>query len=210
MLCLYQVKVKSGNIVGDNSRSLFEIIRKYALANSEKDEIHGFPHTQRVYNQCIKIGEKLNADLKILKTAALLHDIGRINEKIDRNKRNHAEISSDLTRNYLNSLGTRYSQKEIENVVHCIRAHSFSNKIKPQTLEAKILSDADKLDALGAIGLYRTIGFTINNRGGIEQVIHHLETKILNLMNELFLDITREIAEERFQIIQDFYNKIKN
>ncbi|MBY9004657.1 MAG: phosphohydrolase, partial [Candidatus Lokiarchaeota archaeon] len=88
--------------------------------------------------------------------------------------------------------------------------HSFSNKIEPLTLEAKILSDMDKLDALGAVGLYRTIGFTIRNKGGIKQVINHLETKILNLKNHMYLEITREIAEERIEIIQGFYNKIKN
>ncbi|MHA1748529.1 MAG: hypothetical protein ACTSXN_07750 [Promethearchaeota archaeon] len=72
------------------------------------------------------------------------------------------------------------------------------------------MSDVDKLDALGAVGLFRTIGFTIRNNGGINQVIKHLETKILNLKNHLFLEITRKIAEERIQIIQDFYNRIKN
>ncbi len=194
----------------NNSSSLYAFIRKYALANSEQDDIHGFPHTQRVYNQCIKIGENLDADLKILKTAALLHDIGRRNEIPGQDKRNHAEISSDLTRNYLNSLGTRYSQKEIDKIIHCIRAHSFSNKIKPQTLEAKILSDADKLDAIGAIGLYRTIGFTVKNKGNISDAINHLEEKIIKLKDRLFLDISKEIAEKRYKIILDFYKEVRD
>jgi uncharacterized protein len=191
-----------------NKNLIFEDIRKFALANSEQDDIHGFPHTQRVYNQCIKIGERLDADLKILKTAALLHDIGRKNENTDQNKRNHAEISSTLTRTYLESLGTGYSQEEIDKIVHCIRAHSFSNKIKPLMLEAKILSDADKLDALGAIGLYRTIGFTIKNRGGIKQVISHLENKILRLKDTLYLDESKIIAEQKHKLIVEFYTEI--
>lgn len=124
--------------------------------------------------------------------------------------KNHAIISAEISKVYLKSQLFGLSEDEINQIIHCILTHSFSNMIKPQTLEAKILSDADKLDALGAIGLYRTIGFTIRNNGGIKQVINHLETKILNLKNGLFLDITRKIAEQRIQIIQDFYNRIKN
>ncbi|GAH41189.1 unnamed protein product, partial [marine sediment metagenome] len=78
-----------------------------------------------------------------------------------------------------------------------------------KTLEAKILSDADKLDALGAIGLYRTIIFTLRNKGGIEQVINHLENKILKLKDGLYLEVSKQIAEERSKIIIDFYNKIR-
>ena len=97
----------------------------------------------------------------------------------------------------------------ISNIIHCIRTHSFSNNANPQTLEATILSDADKLDALGAIGLYRTIGFTIKNQGGVEQVIGHLENKIMKLKDQMYLDVSKQIAVERHQIILDFYNKLK-
>ena len=81
--------------------------------------------------------------------------------------------------------------------------------MQPKTLEAKILFDADKLDALGAIGLYRTIGFTIKNFGGIEQVLNHLENKILQLKDLVYLDCSKQIAEKRHELILDFYNQIK-
>ena len=68
---------------------------KFAIDNSEKDDIHGFSHVERVYNMCIKIGEKLNANIDLLKISVLLHDIGRIDEKKDNLKRNHAEISAE-------------------------------------------------------------------------------------------------------------------
>ncbi|MFX1307934.1 MAG: HD domain-containing protein, partial [Promethearchaeota archaeon] len=143
------------------------LIRKFAFDNSEKDDIHGFNHVERVYNMCIKLGEKLNANLEILKISALLHDIGRIDEKKDILRRNHAVISAEKAFNFLTSQNFTISKENIENIIHCIKAHSFLNTLAPKTLEAKILSDADKLDALGAIGLYRTIGFTIQNKGGI-------------------------------------------
>ncbi|MFX1571839.1 MAG: HD domain-containing protein [Promethearchaeota archaeon] len=183
-------------------------VRKFAFNNSEKDDIHGFNHVERVYTMCINIGEKLNANLDILKISVLLHDIGRIDEKKDNLKRNHAEISAEKAFKFLTSQQFNLNKDDIDKIIHCIKAHSFSNNIIPQTLEAKILSDADKLDALGAIGLYRTVGFTIKKKGGLDQVIEHLENKILKLKDQLYLDISKKIAEDRELIIYDFYKKI--
>ena len=185
-------------------------IRKYAFDNSEKDNIHGFSHVERVYDLSIKLGEKLNANIKLLKISALLHDIGRIDENNDKLRRNHAQISAEKALAFLTSQNFNISNNDIKSIIHCIEAHSFSNKIFPETLEAKILSDADKLDALGAIGLFRTISFTVLNKDGIKEVIEHLENKILKLKDQLYLDVSKEIARERHKIILDFYKEIKN
>jgi len=188
---------------------LISKVRKFAIENYEKDDIHGFNHVERVYDMCIKIGEKLNANIDLLKISVLLHDIGRINEKKDNLKRNHAEISAEKAFKFLTSQDSTISREDIDKIIHCIKAHSFSNDIIPKTLEAKILSDADKLDALGAIGLYRTISFTVLNKGGIKEVIEHLENKILKLKDQLYLDASKEIAKEGQKIIIDFYNEIR-
>ncbi len=185
-------------------------IRKFALRNSEKDDIHGFLHVERVYNTCIKLGNKLEANILVLKISALLHDIGRIKEKENSYNMNHAEISSQMALNFLKSNNFKISQENIDNIIHCIKAHSFSNKTNPKTIEAKILSDADKLDAIGAIGLYRTIGYTVKKKGGIDQVIEHLENKIMKLKDQMYLDVSKKLAKDRQQIILDFYNKIRN
>jgi uncharacterized protein len=184
-------------------------VKKYAFENSEKDDIHGFNHVQRVFDMCIKIGGKLNANMKLLKISALLHDVGRIDEKEHKLKRNHAEISAEKAYKFLTSKDFNISKDDLRSIIHSIEAHSFSNKKTPKTLEAKILSDVDKLDALGAIGLYRTIGFTVKNGGDIDGVIKHLEEKILKLKDKLYLDISRKIAQERSVIVLDFYSKIK-
>ncbi len=187
---------------------IISIVKDFALRNSKKDDIHGFPHVQRVYNTCIEIGKKLNANLIVLKLSALLHDIGR-NQGLKSNiNRNHAEISAEMALNFFNLNNFKLSQDDLIDVIHCVKAHSFSNKISPETVEAKILSDSDKLDALGAIGLYRTIGFTIQNNGGIEQVIDHLENKILKLKKKMYLNISRDIAKKKLNIINDFYDLI--
>ena len=128
----------------------------------------------------------------------------------DSRGKHHAELSAEIATNFLKSYQEVISKNEIEQVIHCIRAHSFSNDVKPKTLEAKILSDADKLDAMGAIGLYRTIAFTVKNHNGIDTVIKHMEDKILDLKRDLYLNESKVLAEERQQILMDFYKKIKN
>jgi uncharacterized protein len=188
---------------------LIKKVQEFSSKNSSKDDIHGFGHVRRVYKTCIEIGRKKDANMLVLKISALLHDIGRINENKDMQTLNHATISAKRAVDFLNSLKNDLTQSELNNIFHSIKAHSFSNNIFPETLEARILSDADKIDALGAIGLYRTIGFTIKNNGNIKDVQEHLENKIMLLKNRIFLDISKKIAEKKEKIIFNFYNEIK-
>jgi uncharacterized protein len=152
----------------------------------------------------------LGANLFVLEIAALLHDIGRFSEDFKHRNKNHAEISANLASKYLQTIDFRFNKTDFENIIHCIHSHSFSNQKLPKTLEAKILSDVDKLDALGAIGLYRTIGYTTKMDGTIQDVFKHLEDKILILKEQLFLDISKDFAQKRFEIIERFYQELKN
>jgi len=190
------------------SNEILSKIRTFAYNNSEKNDIHGFTHVERVLKLSLEIGIVLNANLPVIKSAALLHDVGRYLKKDDE-VRNHAEISAEIAEDFFIKNNFNIVIEDVENILHCIRAHSFSNDLEPKTLEAKILSDTDKLDALGAIGLYRTIGFTILRNGGLDDVIEHLENKILKLKNQLYLDISKEIAKSREKIIIKFYKEIK-
>jgi len=189
--------------------ALIQLVRDFAKNHSLSDDIHGFDHVRRVYNLCVSIGKKCNANLFVLKIAALLHDIGRIQEIRLKTNLNHAELSAQKTSEFLEDMDENIDQGTIKKIIHAIRAHSFSNNVKPNTLEAKILSDADKLDALGAIGLYRTIGYTIKHKGNLTDVINHLEQKLLNLRTQMNLPITQQLAEDRHQILAEFYQEIK-
>jgi uncharacterized protein len=191
-----------------NRNDILSKVRTFAYNNSEKNDIHGFKHVERVLKLSSEIGAVLNANLPVIKIAALLHDVGRSLKKEEEVK-NHAEISAEIAENFIIKNNFDITIEDVENILHCIRAHSFSNDLEPITLEAKILSDADKLDALGAIGLYRTIGFTISRNRGLDDVIEHLENKILKLKNRLYLDISKEIAKSREKLIIKFYNEIK-
>lgn len=181
------------------------LVRNFSIENSLDNDIHGFEHTKRVYNTSITIGKSVGANLFILKIATLLHDIGRTEEN-QRVNINHAEQSANMAMQFIKKSNFGMEKNEIDNIIQSIKAHSFSNKIKPKTLEAKVLSDADKLDALGAIGLYRTIGYTINNNGNLEDVLEHLKIKILQLDKQLYLEESRKIAKERIKIVKSFYN----
>lgn len=193
-----------------NKQQVLEKVELFVLQWIPSDDIHGYGHTERVFQMCIKIGEELRVNLYVLKLAALLHDIGRYHNTNHSQSTNHAEISAEIASNYLQKLNFKFNQNDLENIIHCIKAHSFSNNIFPKTLEAKILSDVDKLDALGAIGLYRTIGYTTKLNGTIEDVLTHLKSKIFKLKDQLFLDISKEIAQKRYEIINHFYSEIKN
>ncbi len=193
-----------------SNNNIISIVENYAQAHSVSNDIHGFPHVIRVYNTCIQMGRALNADLLILKISALLHDIGRIKEKEDLLHKNHSEISAEMARSFFETNNFELSPDSIGNIVHAIRAHSFSNKVPARTLEAQILSDSDKLDAIGAIGIYRTIGFTIQNGGGIEQVLKHLTDKILKLKDLLYLEQSKKMAKERHALVLDYYKKLSD
>ncbi len=193
-----------------NEEEIINNIRRFVQNSTDSNKIHGFGHTERVYNMCIYIGHKLQANLFLLRIAALLHDTGRYTENFNQKNKNHAEVSAEIALKYINTSNFPFQKSDIENIYHSIQSHSFSNKITPKTLEAKILSDADKLDALGAIGLYRTIGFTIKNNGNLHDVINHLENKIFKLREMLFLDISKKIAQKRLEILNLFYKEIKS
>ena len=199
----------NNEVISLSEEEILLIVKKYALENSENNDIHGFPHVERVYNLCLQIGKELGANLFLLKIAAYLHDVGRILIKETKHDKNHAEYSAEMAINLLKSCGYIIPQANLDDIIHMIRAHSFSNNVIPDTLEAKILSDADKLDALGAIGLYRTIGFTLQRGGDLNNVVEHFENKIMKLKDLMHLDITKQIANNRHEIILEFYNKIK-
>jgi uncharacterized protein len=118
---------------------------------------HAWDHTERVCNLCRHIGRAEKADLDVLEIAAYLHDIGRPYEDQSRGMVCHAEKGADIAQEWLAKYLIPDEQKA--NIIHCIRSHRFRGNHHPQTLEAKVLFDADKLDAIGAVGIARAFLF---------------------------------------------------
>lgn len=128
---------------------------------------HDWDHTRRVHKLCMKIGKVEGADLNVLSIAAYLHDLGRSFQDNSKGEICHAEKGAEIAAEILEELDLPEKQKE--NIIHSVKAHRFRGNNKPETLEAKVLFDADKIDSIGAIGIGRAflfageVGATLHN-----------------------------------------------
>ena len=120
----------------------------------------------RVYNLCVKLAEGLpDVDFEVLEFAALLHDIGGQKEIQDKTgKTDHALVGAEMAAPILKEFG--FSAEKINNIQDCIISHRYKTENQHETIEAKILFDADKLDAIGAIGVARAFVWVGNNKAG--------------------------------------------
>lgn len=116
---------------------------------TDGDSAHGFDHVLRVWRVALHLAEEEGADREVVNAAALLHDVGRAEEL--RTGICHAQQGARMAREILHGQPARF----IEAVAEAIAQHRFRGGQEPTTLEARILYDADKLDAIGAIGVAR-------------------------------------------------------
>jgi uncharacterized protein len=134
-----------------------EIEARAREAVGESPGSHGWDHVRRVFDLCLLMGRKEEADLTVLALAALLHDIGRKEETASKGGICHAQVGAQKAVEILRRL---HIPEEIRSKVRdCIRSHRFRGTRTPATLEARILFDADKLDSIGAVGLGRAFLF---------------------------------------------------
>jgi len=205
----------------DNLR--LEDIRKEAKKFFERSNgCHDFHHTERVYNLCMQIGKKENANLEILGVAALLHDIGREEEMRTRGEICHAEHGSKIAQKILED--KNFDREYINKIIHCVQCHRFRKNKVPESKEAKILFDADKLDSIGAIGLGRAflfageVGARLHDENvDIEKTKSYSKEdtpyrefliKLSKIKDRLFTEEGRRIAEERHEYMGDFFKRI--
>ncbi len=179
--------------------------REYARHFFEREGTHGFSHVERVFNLCLHIGKEEGADLEVLALAALLHDVARPLESAGKVE-DHAAEGARIARHFLGSIG--YPEEKVEAVAHAIEAHRFSRGPEPETLEAKILSDADKLDAIGAIGVARVFMYSGEHGRSIEDSLRHFEEKILKLRDLMYTQTAKRLAEERHRFTVEFIERI--
>ncbi len=200
----------------------FEDVKKRAKEYfGDVNPAHDWFHVMRVYNLSEKLARDEGADLETVRLSALLHDIGRGLED-DGEINDHAEWGADEAETVLSDLG--YGESTIKKVKHCVRSHRYSGGPEPGTLEAKVLSDADNLDALGATGIARTFTYGGENRGVIadpglpvehdesdsgETSLNHLQKKILGLKDRMYTDAGREIAEDRHKYVKRYVERFK-
>lgn len=149
--------------------TIIEIAHKYFQGARGS---HAWDHTNRVYRLCERLGAAEGVDMDVLLVAAYLHDIGRSLQDDSNGAVCHAETGARMAAPIIEKLGLSDGQKE--NILHCIRSHRFRSDCPPRTPEAKVLFDADKLDAIGAVGVGRAFLFA----GEIGARLHNGETPI--------------------------------
>ena len=116
------------------------------------DPSHDYLHIRRVVGAAVKFARDEGADLNVVLPAAYFHDFVNV-PKNDPRRSQASRLSADAAAEYLASIG--YPAQYLDAIKHAIAAHSFSAAIPCETIEAKVVQDADRLDGLGAVGVAR-------------------------------------------------------
>ena len=158
---------------------------------------HDAEHSLRVYRNALLIAEgEPGCDTEIIALAALLHDA-------DDHKLFHTENNANA-RSFLNA--QKVAPEKIERICEAINAVSFSQNRgrRPETLEGRIVQDADRLDALGAIGIARTFAYGGEHGRPLDESVAHFHEKLLLLKEELNTEAARKLAEPRHAFLERF------
>lgn len=214
----------------ERHKKIIEIVEQKLTCSA-----HNLDHVFRVYKLCLLLAKyEKDVDLEILIPSALLHDIARVEESQDKTgKIDHAVLGSIMTEDILRKL--EYEEEKIEKIKHCIVAHRFRTGNEPNSIEAKILFDADKLDVIGASGIARTFMLagqfgqrlidndsldeymnsnTVEN-GRLKDVSKHTpfieyEVKFKKIPNKLYTEKAKEIGKERLKFMDEYFNRLKS
>lgn len=190
---------------------------------TQADPVHDFEHVMRVYRMAERLAAEENADIEIVRAAALLHDAEGSAPGSD-TRAGHHHHSADFAEQVLKNEG--WNTQRIQAVQHCIRAHRFrTDGETPQTIEARVIFDADKLDVLGAIGVARVIGYAaINNQpfyappsrqfietgvkepGEPHSAYHEHLFKLLKIKDRLYTRAAKAIAVQREAYLTAFFD----
>ena len=177
-----------------------ETLVKRALR--DVDPSHGWSHTERVLSTATKLALGHSADIEAVRLACILHDA-----EWGKAVKNHASRATKVATRFLVSKGL--PKEKIQKIVRAIRLHHAS-PASLKALEEKILWDADKLDALGLVGLARCLQEAGRSGGSIGDAIAHLEKDTREFENRMHFKETRKIAEEKSLEVSGVIKSLKN
>ncbi len=193
----------------------------------DHDSAHGFDHVLRVWRLAERIGREEGADMELLQAAALLHDVSRADEA--RSGISHAEAGAARAMEIL----AGQPVERVAAVADIIAQHRFRAGKPPDTLEARILFDADKLDAIGAIGVARAYAVAGSYRQklwarvpeayaerapeeGLADLgsddhtpVHEYLFKLSRLAERMYTPTARRLAAERHRFMADFFAQLE-
>ncbi|MEW6076555.1 MAG: HD domain-containing protein [Thermodesulfobacteriota bacterium] len=202
----------------NHESAITEIVKQFFLAAQGS---HDWEHTRRVVDLTRTIGALEGADMAVAVTGALLHDIGRCHQDNAGGALCHAQKGADLAVAILEQFD--FSANQIKNIVHCIAAHRFRKPPEPETLEARVVFDADKLDAIGAIGIARAYlfagelgaclhnpeidvtlapSYSVNDTGYREYLV-----KLRWIKDRMLTAAGREMARQRHEFMELFFSR---
>lgn len=203
--------------------SVLDLLKDEVKKRIENDSAHDFDHVMRVYKNAQKICKKEKANEKLVLSAALLHDLISYPKSDKRSKISSIE-SAKKSKNILKKYG--FSNEEIAIISNAISDHSFSQNKIPASIEGKILQDADRLDALGAIGLARVFAtggslkrpFYNPNDPFCKQripddsiwTIDHFFKKLFKLESLMNTKSGKIEAKKRTIVLKDFLKQLKH
>ncbi|MFX0096497.1 MAG: HD domain-containing protein [Candidatus Hodarchaeota archaeon] len=189
---------------GNKRERIIRKVEDYVRANMPNDLHHDYWHVKRVENYAIQIAGEEEADEYIVRLAALLHDIGRKSEK--QVGHSHTIIGSEMARRVLGELDV--DNKTIKRVTACIASHSrISSERKPESLEAKVVYDADGLDMVGAVGLLRTVLNAVIDGGNWGDIMCKVKWR-LELLNDFKTSSGKRIVAEREELVKSFGDQL--
>ena len=185
------------------------------------DSAHDLSHVQRVVQNTLRLTEAENGNLEVTLPAAWLHDCISV-AKDSPLRKQASKLAADEAVRFLET--QEYPTDLLADVHHAIEAHSFSANIETESLEACIVQDADRLEAVGAIGITRcfltggTLGRPLydpedpfaNNRepDDLAYTLDHFYCKLLGLVDTMKTDAGRDEAVKRTEYMQAFLDQL--
>ena len=190
------------------------------LYPAEADSAHDFDHVLRVVAMADRLAQAEGANRNIVRAAALLHDIG-----LDEGRAGHETSAANRAAEILRQQG--YAEDFCRAVSQAIESHRFRSGPTPQTLEAQVLFDADKLDAIGAIGVARAFAFGahrgqklwgvvppdyVDQPAGADPrqhtAVHEFHVKLSKIKERMFTATGKQLAAERHAFMVKFYEQL--
>tara|TARA_Y100000310_G_scaffold321687_1_gene379661 strand:+ start:718 stop:1386 length:669 start_codon:yes stop_codon:yes gene_type:complete len=184
---------------------MIQKVEEFARENLDSPS-HGYDHTQRVYSLAYHIGKWEGADLLVLLTATLLHDIGRVME--EGIGADHAETAAYFGKDFLKTIN--FPREKLKPVFLAIKQHRARRGAEPQSVEAKVLSDADNLDALGAIGLGRTFTYGGRLNRDVRGTVKFIQENMLGRIDRMYTQTARRLADRRIAYMIQFLHRVED
>jgi uncharacterized protein len=202
-LCVVEVSTtetlinKAANII--LNMDIQKTLEKEIAPYFDKIGAHDMTHTKRVLSIGVQIVKReKNADMEVVKAACILHDVARKKEDTGKCK-DHAKEGAKIAVKILKKI--KFPEKKIRQVEYAIKVHRKSARIKPKTIEAKILQDADRIDIFGAVGIARTFAHLAN-----KMLIHSDKSRKLTYYEDINTDSILEFLRSLLFATPDKFN----